>query len=117
MRLFVCALTAIFVVSVAGRLFAEALNFFYLDNPVKVQTWGNIYADKLDHLAALAYAMNDVKEAKSCIAEAARYYRTDAEAVAAGSSVSVAVAVGRAVGVAVAVEVGAATVARAVMVG
>ena len=56
----------------AEQIYSDTLNFFYLDNQVKVEAWGNIYADKLDQLAALAYAINDIKEAKNCIAEAAR---------------------------------------------
>jgi len=56
----------------AGKLYCDTLNFFYLDNQVKLETWGNVYAEKLEQLASLAFTLNDIKESKSCIVEAAR---------------------------------------------
>ncbi|TSA24351.1 MAG: hypothetical protein D4R67_11950 [Bacteroidetes bacterium] len=56
----------------AEHLYADTLNFFYLDNQVKVEAWANIYADKLDELAAIARAMNDSKTAGQLNMDAAK---------------------------------------------
>lgn len=57
----------------ATKLYFECLNFFNLDNPVKVKAWANIYADRLDDMAALALEMNDVETARRCFADATKY--------------------------------------------
>jgi hypothetical protein len=54
-----------------GKLYNDTLNFFYLDNDVKIEAWRNIYAEKLDNLAALALDMNDGELSRRCIADAA----------------------------------------------
>ena len=54
-----------------ARLYNETLNFFYLDNDVKVEAWRNIYAERLDNLAALAAEMNDLEQARRCLVDAA----------------------------------------------
>jgi len=54
-----------------GKLYNETLNFFYLDNEVKVESWRNIYAERLDNLAALAAEMNDIDQARRCLVDAA----------------------------------------------
>jgi hypothetical protein len=46
----------------ANQLFSDTLNFFYLDNQVKVDAWKNIYADRLDLMASLAYEMNEAPD-------------------------------------------------------
>lgn len=56
----------------ATNLYFEALNFFNLDNPVKVEAWANIYADKLDNMARICYEMNDYETARRCIMDAAQ---------------------------------------------
>lgn len=56
----------------ARKLFFEALNFFYADNGVKREAWGNIYADKLDNLALLAIESDDWEGARRCLADAAK---------------------------------------------
>jgi hypothetical protein len=37
----------------AAKYFSEAVNFFYLDNEIKKQSWRNWYAEKLDRAADL----------------------------------------------------------------
>lgn len=56
----------------ARKIFSEALNFFYSDNSVKREAWGNIYADKLDNLALLAIESDDWEGARRCFADAAK---------------------------------------------
>ena len=48
----------------ATQLYYETLNFFNLDNPVKVEAWANIYADRLDNMARICYEMNDYETAR-----------------------------------------------------
>lgn len=55
----------------ATNLYHEALNFFNLDNPVKVEAWSNIYADKLDNMARICYEINDFETARRCLMSAA----------------------------------------------
>lgn len=54
-----------------GKLYNETMNFFYLDNDIKVEAWRNIYAERLDNLAALAAEMNDLEQARRCLVDAA----------------------------------------------
>ena len=56
---------------VISSLYAESLTFFHSKNEIKVEVWTQLYADKLDNLANLAVAMNDLKTSKECIKEAA----------------------------------------------
>lgn len=56
----------------ATQLFADTLNFFYLDNQVKVEAWQNIYADRLDQMSSLAYEMNDLETARRLTMDAAK---------------------------------------------
>ncbi|MCX6250357.1 MAG: hypothetical protein NTX61_06360 [Bacteroidetes bacterium] len=53
------------------KLYNDAINFFYLDNEIKVEAWRNIYAEKLDCLAALAIEISDIEQARRCLVEAA----------------------------------------------
>lgn len=53
------------------KLYNDAINFFYLDNEIKIEAWRNIYAEKLDSLAALAIEINDIEQARRCLVEAA----------------------------------------------
>jgi len=55
-----------------NKLFSESLNFFYLDNDVKVEAWKNIYADQLDNLARICYDINDIETARRCLNDAAK---------------------------------------------
>lgn len=54
-----------------GILYNDTLNFFNLDNKVKVEAWAEIYADKLDNMAILAQEMNDLETARRCLTDAA----------------------------------------------
>ena len=55
----------------ANKLYCESLNFFNLDNEIKVQAWSNIYADRLDNMALIAQQMNDFETARRCFKDAA----------------------------------------------
>lgn len=55
----------------ASKLFNECLNFFNLDNSVKVEAWGNIYADRLDNMAMICTEMNDFETARRLTNDAA----------------------------------------------
>ena len=46
------------------QLYYETLNFFNLDNQVKVEAWANIYADRLDNMARICYELNDFETAR-----------------------------------------------------
>ena len=48
----------------ATQLYYETLNFFNLDNQVKVEAWANIYADRLDNMARICYELNDFETAR-----------------------------------------------------
>ncbi len=54
-----------------SKIYNDTLNFFYLDNDIKVEAWRNIYAERLDNMAALAVEMNDLEEARRCLKDAA----------------------------------------------
>lgn len=57
----------------ANKLFAQALNFFHANNEVKREAWGSIYADRMDNVALLAIALNDVNAAKDAFDKAYKY--------------------------------------------
>ena len=57
----------------ATSLYNESVNFFNLDNEIKVEAWANIYAERQDSLAALAREMNDIERASACMDKAAKY--------------------------------------------
>ena len=52
-------------------LYNDTVNFFYLDNDIRIEAWKNVYAEKLDNLAALAVVMNDLEQTRRCLTEAA----------------------------------------------
>ena len=54
-----------------GKLYNETLNFFYLDNDVKIEAWKAIFAEKMENLGALAIEMDDVEAARRCFNDAA----------------------------------------------
>jgi hypothetical protein len=56
----------------ANRLFVDTMNFFYTNNKIKAEAWRNIYADKLEDLAAYSLALDDVPAARRCLNDAAR---------------------------------------------
>ena len=56
----------------ATRLYYETLNFFNLDNQVKVEAWANIYADRLDNMSRICYELNDFETARRLTMDAAK---------------------------------------------
>lgn len=56
----------------AKKLYEETLNFFYADNDIKKDAWRNIYADKLDNAAILAFEMNDMENYNKLTMSAAK---------------------------------------------
>lgn len=56
----------------ANKIFNDALNFFYLDNDVKQDAWRNIYAEKLENAALLAWEKNDLEAYRRLISDAAK---------------------------------------------
>lgn len=57
---------------IAQKVFAESLNFFYIDNNVKVEAWANIYAEKLENAAMAAWNLNDYETYGKLIVEASK---------------------------------------------
>lgn len=55
----------------ATRLYNESLNYFNLDNEVKVQAWANIYADRLDNMSRICFEINDFETARRLTMNAA----------------------------------------------
>lgn len=45
----------------AGQVFADALNYFYLDHQVTKEAWRNIYAEKFENAAAVCWEENDME--------------------------------------------------------
>ncbi len=56
----------------AMQLYYETLNFFNLDNPVKVEAWANIYADRMDQMAMICYEMGDMETWRRMTMDAAQ---------------------------------------------
>ncbi len=56
----------------AIQLYYETLNFFNLDNPVKVEAWANIYADRMDQMAMICYEMGDMETWRRMTMDAAK---------------------------------------------
>lgn len=56
----------------ANKVYAEALNFFYSSNEVKVEAWANIYAEKLENAALAAWDLSDYETYGRLIVEAAK---------------------------------------------
>jgi hypothetical protein len=55
----------------ASKLFNDCLNFFNLDNQIKVEAWANIYADRLDNMAIICTEMSDYETARRLTLDAA----------------------------------------------
>lgn len=63
------------------RIYDDAINFFYAESSVSSRAWSNLYAEKLEKMADLAFAsgkfkegralMNDVASLRGCFDEAA----------------------------------------------
>ena len=68
----------------AIKLYYDAINFFFLDNVVKIEAWKNFIAEKLDNLASYAIELNDLEEARRCLVEVAKLrgvYESNQQAV------------------------------------
>jgi hypothetical protein len=55
----------------AVKIVRDALNYFYADNEVKKDAWRNIYAEKLENAALVAWKDNDMETYRRCIISAA----------------------------------------------
>jgi len=55
----------------------DAINYFNVNNAVKEDAWNNFYADRMEDIAQLAIAKDDLRQATSCF-ERARDYRLQA---------------------------------------
>lgn len=56
----------------ARRVYADALNFYYSTDNVSTKAWANLYAERLDKLAALAASMGKIRDAKAIYTDAAK---------------------------------------------
>lgn len=58
----------------ARKIYADAINFFYLDDEaIESKAWNNIYADRFDHAAALMLEINDFDMHFKYASKAAEY--------------------------------------------
>lgn len=55
----------------ATKIFMHALNFFYTDNDVKKEAWRNIYAEKLENAAMVAWEKDEMENYRRLIVSAA----------------------------------------------
>lgn len=58
--------------NMANKIFVDALNYFYSDNKIKSEAWRQIYANKLEDLAAYALACDDIAQSRRCLKDAAQ---------------------------------------------
>lgn len=56
----------------ARQVYADSLNFFYIQDNVKPEAFANLYAEKLDKWADACFLAGNVKEAKSMVKMAAQ---------------------------------------------
>ncbi len=56
----------------ARKLYDDAINFFYSECSITPRAWSNIYAEKLEKMADLAFATGRFKEGRSLMADAAK---------------------------------------------
>ena len=45
----------------ALRWYSDAINFFYLNNEITKEAWRNVYAEKLEDAASVAWHLNDME--------------------------------------------------------
>lgn len=57
----------------ARRIYDDALNFFYSESSVAPRAWSNLYADKLEKMADLAFSMGKFREARALLGDAAKH--------------------------------------------
>lgn len=56
----------------ARRIYDDAINFFYADSTVTPRAWANLYAEKLEKMADLAFASARFREGRALLADAAK---------------------------------------------
>lgn len=54
------------------RLYDDTLNFFRTDSAVNSKAWKNLYAEKLENMANLAFSQGRFKDGRSLMADAAK---------------------------------------------
>ena len=59
------------LVTKAGQVYADSLNFFYTQDNVRPQAFANLYAEKAENWANTVFLMGNVKEAKNLLKLAA----------------------------------------------
>ena len=62
-----------------NKVYCDALNFFYLDTTVRKQTYRNIYAERLDLAAQVAWKQQDMETYTKIIERAAKMRQLDVE--------------------------------------
>lgn len=56
----------------ARRIYDDAINFFYSESTVTPRAWANLYAEKLEKMADLAFTGGKFKEGRALMNDAAR---------------------------------------------
>lgn len=56
----------------ARRVYDDSINFFYSESAVTPRAWANLYAEKLDKMADVAFASGKFKEARALLNDAAK---------------------------------------------
>lgn len=56
----------------ARRLYDDTINFFYSESPVTTRAWSNLYAEKLEKMADLAFAAGRFKEGRALMQDVAK---------------------------------------------
>lgn len=56
----------------ARRIYDDAINFFYAKNSVTPRAWANLYAEKLEKMANVAFSAGRIKEGRALLNDAAK---------------------------------------------
>lgn len=56
----------------ARRIYDDAINFFYAESTVTPRAWSNLYAEKLEKMADLAFAAGKFKEGRALMSDVAK---------------------------------------------
>lgn len=56
----------------ARRIYDDTLNFFYSNSSVSPRAWSNLYAEKLEKMADLAFSSGRIKEGRALLGDAAK---------------------------------------------
>lgn len=57
----------------ARQVYSDTLNFFYSEEEVSPKAWRNLYAEKLEKMADLAFAQGKFKEGRTLLNDAAKH--------------------------------------------